>query len=210
MTILREINIYYTNAKTYWDNQIDNSSYTNKDELKSTVATYLTNLNSAYETYKNSLDKSIMTNLILALYYYLMQKYQIQIDDPNCPSIDELDFILTDLYHNWTYELPDYAQLFILSDDPNDSTKGIIELTNTYNQLKNNIESNFAQEDNTQIKTAYIPTVASKSTETNLYRIIKQPKFTIVDNVDIKSKLLNDFKLQDIMDEFGWTWAAFE
>ena len=206
MTLLKNMNDYNTDATNYWYTQIDNTSYTNKDNMKSTIDTYLTDLVLAYNTYKSSLDRSLMTNLILALYNYLMQKYQVQIQDPDCPPIDNLDFVLTDLYHSWTYTLPDYTQLFTISGD---SSEGTIDTTDIYAQLKQNIKSEFAQADNIQIKFERIHSVASKTSEIALYRIIKQPKITCVD-IDIKSMILNDFKLQDVMDEFNWTWKAFD
>ena len=222
MSILREINNYCTDATAYWYNEIDNSSYVNKDELKSNIDTFMQELKDAYVTYKNSLDRTALSSLIMALFAYSVHKDGVTFDDPNIPPVEDIQLYIPDLYHNWNYTIPDYTQLFELIANESDATLGEFKtspdtlppvdqrLTTPpiFDALKNAIENEFAPYDN-----KFVPNqsklVSSASVDRAMYRIFKNPQ-PKPNSVNIKEIINTSYGLQEIKDEFNWSWPGLD
>lgn len=200
---LNEFLTWKNEVITYWENEIENStcSEIDKDNMNTTLNSYLDNLESSYNSYLNK-SETDMELLLEMLYGYVSLKYKVIVDDPNAPTIPELisSGDIRTMFNNWTYDLTgDYSTLFSISVD---GVTGDCQLDKetAFTNIENAI-SNSDSDDRDEIDSFRnsFPGAVRKSM---IFRMYKQPLNDIQD-FDVRCYCLQDMYLQEVLDSFN-------
>lgn len=202
--ILKEILNWRSEVQEYWETEIDNSIYDNKESLKTDLTTYLDTLETDYQSYINSSSVSELKNTLNPIFSYATLKYNIIFPD-EAPSIPDLitNDDLRNLYNNWDYTLPsDYSTIFNLTDDGDPGTNdGVLEKDTGYNSVQDTI-TNGNGEDNTELE-SFRNDIPNAIQDLMIYQTYKQPKIDMK-NLNMRCYVLQELHLKEILDEFGF------
>ena len=124
--VLKDISDWLLLVKTYWTTEINNSIYTNKSALKTTMEGFLTDLQTKYDSYITGSSKASMADFLMPINGYITMKFAL-----NFPSVTPpITVVIPDedartFYVNWSYTLPsDYSTMFDLHAVLEPSTSG--------------------------------------------------------------------------------------
>lgn len=194
----------------YYTTQINSSAFSNKADLLSSMNTFISDLETAFNSYKTStaLLKNTKKALISA-YTYVTNNYISVIVDPEYPASE----IVFD-------EALGFRSMFgmFLLDFPNHETSayftitgsgiGVLTATTTYTNLKSSIQ-NMVSSDGDRLTDLYEKTIPT--TDQILYRMYanQYPEMVINNNIKVKPFLLDDLGFQDCIDKFNWDIIGF-
>ena len=200
------LNDFYTwkdAAAAHWQGVINNSGYTNKDQLLNSLDSQLGSLATSYQNYINGSSENKVKDLLIPVFAYIMIRYKKEYLEP-VPSIGDLmeNNDLRTLYTNWTYELPsDYGTVFTLvsSGSPGE---GVLGKAGVYYNVESAI-NNGNSTDNDQLGTIphHLYTVTK---DVNIHLTFKPVKTRLTD-IDPKNFALEEMHLDEILEVFNFS-----
>jgi len=136
---LFEYKKWKNDALNYWISIIDSTTYVNKDEMRNTIKN---NLNMLYENIDNYItnypNKRLLKHFVFihhVMYIYNISGFFKKYTKFTPPELKPI----TEYLQYYTYVLPNYEQLFNIVDDEQNIGFGKVEVTDTYNNLLNDV-----------------------------------------------------------------------
>lgn len=200
---LREISTWRSEVQIYWENEIDESGYSNIESLKTDLGTYLDDLESDYQSYISGSSLGELKQTLLQIFSYTTIKYNIIYPDsaPEVPELIDNKDIRT-FYVNWNYELPtDYSTIFNLTDGSTTGT-GVLQKDTGYNSVQDTL-TNGTSYDNSELQ-SFRNDMPSAIQDLMIYQAYKQPKIEM-QGLDIRCYTLQDMHLEDVLNDFNFT-----
>jgi hypothetical protein len=136
---LETFDSWLQDASTYWTNEINNSTFANKDDLLNSLNNYLSQLSNGKNSFIDRFDSKLFKRTIRAFATYIVIKYGREINVEGL-TVKDVNIDFTSFLGYWNIELPDHTLLFELQEDSNPEN-GILNVTDTYNGFLNTLQS---------------------------------------------------------------------
>ena len=202
------VQTWINNIITRYTVLINATSYPNKPamitELEGYANAFSTNF-SAYIT--NSSLETETLNALIPAYSYVGSKYNIVINNDNCPPFPDAFPIeangFLSLYSMYLFPLPDYTTVNYFTFSlvaPSGTNNGIVNTTSTYIADITNMFS--VSGDISRIQTFITNTTPPISRIT--FQIFTDNLSTYSSGISVKDYLYNNLNLLQVINDFGW------
>lgn len=203
-------------AVAYWeakiDQEVDDAGHTGlgfKDQLKTELYAFMDTLDPVFNAYANDdTRRGPFIDVLLALYNYAVSAYLIVTPEVPVPSLSILpNGVVTDLFAWFTEDLPPYENLFevVFTEDPLAVPPTVTaELVDVEFSGVVTTVGNYLSDDMANIEGITNQIVAAVR-ERAAYIVFADDANIVRNDGTAKEILLNDFRLLDVLNEFGWT-----
>jgi len=192
-------------AQTYWDGQIDATSFTNKVAMKADVTTFLGELQVDFDAYEIGATRDDLRDILIPLFTYTVMRFDMTFPEDTPPGVVQLiGDDVRNLFEQFNRDIVDETTIFLLVPGV-PVTIGVVQKEAPFNTEQAALQGGNAAD--SALLNSFVGDVADSIADQMIFLVYGQPK-TVSAGVDIVNQIRVVMFLDEVLTFTGFTFIG--